>query len=69
MPTLISDRFCRFWRPSLADFENYMELAMYVSALISVTPVFHPVVTHCHVITSAITVFLAWFSMLLYLRR
>ena len=56
---------CR-WLP---DFENYMELAMYVSALISVTPVFYPEVTHCHVITSAITVFLAWFSMLLYLRR
>ena len=52
-----------------ADFENYMELAMYVSALISVTPVFYPLVTHCHIITSAITVFLAWFSMLLYLRR
>ena len=54
---------------SAADFENYLELSLYMSALFSVTPVFHPVVHHVYVIAAAIAVFLAWFNMLLYLRR
>ncbi|XP_043230457.1 transient receptor potential cation channel subfamily A member 1-like, partial [Amphibalanus amphitrite] len=52
----------------LIDFENYLELSLYMSALFSVTPVFHPVVHHVYVIAAAIAVFLAWFNMLLYLR-
>ncbi|KAF0307352.1 Transient receptor potential cation channel subfamily A member 1 [Amphibalanus amphitrite] len=52
----------------LPDFENYLELSLYMSALFSVTPVFHPVVHHVYVIAAAIAVFLAWFNMLLYLR-
>ncbi|XP_037070285.1 transient receptor potential cation channel subfamily A member 1-like [Pollicipes pollicipes] len=52
----------------VVDFENYLELSLYMSALVSVTPVFYPVMNHFHIIAAAASVFLAWFNMLLYLR-